>query len=449
MGAHAAAAARGGVRPTRGQGHHLAPASPPRHSAPTTTRGNALSATILRPARATGFGADAWRLLFAGFAIFTVRWGEALAGAVFVFQRTHAPFPVAMLMLLRLLPMALFGAPIGAWAERFPHRPALALTILVMGASSAVLAYLGFAGRLQVWEVMAASFVNGLGWAADNPVRRVALGLAVGTERMGRAMSLDVAATTGSRMLGPAIGGALLAWGGIGSVFSLSVALYAAALAATLALPLLPAAGRGGVGVLAGIAAGLRLARRDARLFAVLLVTVIYNIFAWPFTSLVPVIASTDLHLGAAGTGVLASMDGVGALIGAVGLAAFVRRRQFAGAYMGGVISYTALLMVFALMPGPVLAGAALLATGLGGAGFSVMQATLVYLFAPAEMRGRMLGVLSVCIGAGPVGFLALGAAADAMGARAATLGTGALGLVALAASFPLWRVLLRGDAAG
>lgn len=368
---------------------------------------------------------------------------------MFVFQRTHAPFPVAMLMLLRLLPMALFGAPIGAWAERVPHRPALALTILTMGASSAALAGLGFAGRLQVWEVMAASFVNGLGWAADNPVRRAALGVAVGTERMGRAMSLDVAATTGSRMLGPAIGGALLAWGGIGSVFSLSVALYAAALAATLALPLLPAVGRGGVGVLAGIAAGLRLARRDARLFAVLLVTVIYNIFAWPFTSLVPVIASTDLHLGAAGTGVLASMDGVGALIGAVGLAAFVRRRHFAWAYMGGVISYTALLMVFALMPGPVLAGAALLATGLGGAGFSVMQATLVYLFAPAEMRGRMLGVLSVCIGAGPVGFLALGSAADAVGARAATLGTGALGLVALAASFPLWRVLVRGDAPG
>ncbi|MGC8474873.1 MAG: MFS transporter [Acetobacteraceae bacterium] len=421
----------------------------PAVSAVTTARGNALSATTLRPARAAGFGAEAWCLLFAGFAIFTVRWGEALAGAVFVYQRTHAPFPVAMLMLLRLLPMALFGAPIGAWAERVAHRPALALVVLVMGASSAALAVLGFAGRLQVWEVGAASFVNGLGWAADNPVRRAALGVAVGTERMGRAMSLDVAATTGSRMLGPAIGGALLAWGGIGAVFTLSVALYATALAAILALPWREAAGRSGAGVLAGIVAGLRLARRDARLFAVLLVTVIYNVFAWPFTSLVPVIATTDLRLGAAGTGVLASMDGVGALIGAVLLAAFVRRRHFAAAYMGGVIAYTALLMLFALMPSPLLAGAALLATGLGGAGFSVMQATLVYLFAPADMRGRMLGVLSVCIGAGPVGFLALGAAADAIGARAATLGTGALGLLALALSFPVWRAILRPAAAG
>ena len=422
---------------------------PPRSHAPLSRARNpprnALSATSLRraPPRAAAYGADVWRLLFAGFAIFTVRWGEALASAVFVFQRTHAPFLVAMMMLLRLLPMGLFGAPIGAWAERFPHRTALALTIVILGAASASLAVLGFAGHLTVWEVGVASFVNGLGWAADNPVRRVALGAAVGNERMGRVMSLDVAATTGSRMLGPAIGGTLLAWGGIGSVFTLSVALYATALAATLAVRGGRVAGMAAGGpVLAGIVTGLGVARRDPRLFGVLLVTVIYNVFAWPFTSMVPVIAETNLHLGAAGTGVLASMDGVGALLGAIALAAFVRRRQYACAYLGGVISYTALLMVFALMPNPILAGVALVATGLGGAGFSVMQATLVYLFAPAEMRGRMLGVLTVCIGAGPIGFLALGWAANLFGARAATLGAGALGLAALAVTFPWWRAI-------
>ena len=409
---------------------------------------NALSSIPHRPAprAAPGFargsaGADFWRLLFAGFAIFTVRWGETLAAAVFVFQRTHSPFLVAMMTMLRLLPMGLFGAPIGAWAERVPRRAALAATILAMGATSAILAGLALAGRLAVWELAVGSFVNGLGWAADNPVRRVAMGEAVGSERMGRAMSLDVAATTGSRMLGPAIGGALLAAGGIGAVFALSVLLYATALAASL----MTAAGEAplphsGASVLGGIVEGLRCVRRDRRLFGVLTVTVIYNVFAWPFTSMVPVIATTDLHLGAAATGVLASMDGVGAFIGAILLAVLLRRRHFARAYMGGVISYTVLLMVFAVTPRPFLAGAVLVATGLGGAGFSVMQATLVYLFAPAEMRGRMLGVLSVCIGVGPVGFVLIGLAADAVGARAATLGTGAAGLVALALTWPWWR---------
>jgi MFS family permease len=81
-----------------------------------------------------------------------------------------------------------------------------------------------------------------------------------------------------------------------------------------------------------------------------------------------------------------------------------------------------------------------LLLTGLGGAGFSTMQATLVFLASPPEMRSRLLGVLSMCIGAGPIGFIALGMLADAIAAHWATAATGAAGLVALALTRPLWR---------
>jgi hypothetical protein len=81
-----------------------------------------------------------------------------------------------------------------------------------------------------------------------------------------------------------------------------------------------------------------------------------------------------------------------------------------------------------------------LLLTGLGGAGFSTMQATLVYLAAPPEMRSRILGVLSVCIGVGPIGFVALGLLADAIGARWATTAMGSVGLLSLVLARPLWR---------
>ena len=406
-----------------------------------------MSTARTRPApRASGrpfafAGIEFWRLWYAGLAVFTVRWGENLACAVFVYQRTHSPFLVSMMTMLRLLPMGLFGAFLGAWAERFERRAALIAMILAMAASSAVLAALAFAGRLEIWELAVASFINGIGWAADNPVRRVAMGEIVGSEHMGSAMSIDVMANNGSRMLGPAIGGALLAAAGMGGVFSLSVVLYASALMAVLPLAYRNAhAPRRGVSVLAGIAEGLRLVRRDRRLIGVLVVTVIFNIFAWPFTSMVPVIAQGNLHLGAAATGVLSSMDGAGALLGAIVLALGVRRRHYAAAYMGGILSYTALLIGFALMPNAWAAGAALLATGIGGAGFSVMQATLVYLLAPPEMRSRLLGVLSVCIGLGPIGFVHIGLLANWIGARGATVATGIEGLVALALTWRWWR---------
>src|SRR5260370_41587174 len=82
--------------------------------------------------------------------------------------------------------------------------------------------------------------------------------------------------------------------------------------------------------------------------------------------------------------------------------------------YIGSVASYLVLLIGFALVPNVPLAGTALLLTGLFNAGFSVMQATLIYLAAPAEMRSRMYGVLSVCIGISPLRFLWLGPVAYA-----------------------------------
>lgn len=143
------------------------------------------------------------------------------------------------------------------------------------------------------------------------------------------------------------------------------------------------------------------------------------------------------LGLGPEGIGVLASMDGIGAFCGAILLALCRRPAWHARAYLGGVTAYMAMLVMFALAPTPAIAGGALL---LGGAGFSTMQATLVFLASPPEMRSRLLGVLSMCIGAGPIGLVALGLFADPIGAHWATAATGAAGLVALALTWPLWR---------
>ena len=71
------------------------------------------------------------------------------------------------------------------------------------------------------------------------------------------------------------------------------------------------------------------------------------------------------------------------------------------------------------------------------------MQTTLIYLYAPPDMRSRMLGLLSVCIGVGPIGFLHLGLLADAIGAQWATVVTGIETLLALALTWRWWRVLL------
>jgi predicted MFS family arabinose efflux permease len=387
---------------------------------------------------------DFWRLWYAGLIVFVVRWLETLAVAVFVYRATGSPFLVAMMTMLRLLPMGLFGAVLGAVAERIERRTAQIGVIALMGCSSAALAVLAYAGHLAVWQLALASFINGIGWATDNPVRRVMIGEVVGSQQMGVAMSIDVGTNNASRMLGPTMGGILFATVGVGGAFVLSVLLYSTSLFAVLGLRYRNRqAPRDGGSVLARMRDGLALVRQDRRLIGTLVITVIYNVFAWPFTSMVPVIAQDRLHLTPEWIGIMASMDGVGAFIGATVIALFVGPRRYARTYLGGVLAYMVMLTVFALVSRPITAGLALVFAGMGGAGFSIMQATLVYLAAPPEMRSRVLGVLSVCIGIGPIGFVHLGLLADAIGAPWATATTGIEGLLALALTFRWWRVIL------
>ncbi|MSP03099.1 MAG: MFS transporter [Acetobacteraceae bacterium] len=385
---------------------------------------------------------DFWRLWYVGLVISTVRWLETVAVGVVVYQRTESAFVVAMMTMLRALPMALFGAFLGALAERFDRKYTLIAVVMLMSGTSTILAVLAWTGHLEVWHLGLAGFVNGCGWSTDNPVRRMMMGEVVGREHMGTAMAVDVGAGNASRMAGPAAGGFLLAAAGIEGAFLLSVLMYASAIAATLTVRsrIPPAAGSGAV--VARMAEGLTFVRGDKRLIGTLVVTVTFNVFAWPFTSMIPVIGRDRLFLGPEGVGILTSLEGIGSFAGAMLLAVWLTPKWYGRAYLGGVIAYMITLIVFALTTDPVIAGVALLLTGLGGAGFSTMQATLVYLAAPPEMRSRILGVLSVCIGTGPIGFIWLGWLADQIGAHHATAVTGAIGLLALAATWRWWRTV-------
>ena len=383
---------------------------------------------------------DFLRLWVAGISVFVVRWLETLAVGVFAYQVTGSAFIVAVLTMLRLLPMALFGAVLGAIAERMDRRAALFAIIASQAVTSAVIAALALFDAVAVWHLGVASFMNGIAWASDNPVRRAMIGQVAGPARMGTAMSIDVASSNGSRVLGPTLGGGLLAAVGLDGAFLLSVAIYLPALVAVLRLPRTPPAGGATLSVLASIAEGFAFLRQEPRLVGTLLVTLLFNLFGWPFTSMIPVIGQDRLGLGPGGIGVLASLDGLGSFLGAVTIALLARQAQYKTIYLGGISLYFAMLAAFALAPGPLLAGLALLLVGFGGAGFAIMQPTLVFLATPPEMRSRVLGLLSVCIGLGPIGFLALGGLAEWVGAPAATAAMGLSGLAALALTRRWWR---------
>ena len=386
---------------------------------------------------------DFRRIWTVGLVLFTVRWLEMIAFGVYTYAETDSAFIVAMVTMLRLLPMALFGAFIGAYAERMERRTALLIVLGMLLLGETALAISALSGHLTVWQVALATFINGIGWAADNPIRRVMIGQAAGLERMNIAMSIDVGANNASRALGPTVGGALLAWIGMEGALALGTVLYCVALAVLLRLgqrnP--PASTRPGR-VWTTIREGIAFAAQNPALRGILWVTVVYNLFGWPFTGMIPVIGRDSLDLGPQGVGLLASMDGIGAFAGALCMARWSRAGNFRLSYVGGCMIYMAAIAAFALSPGFISASLALFLTGFFGTGYTVMQATLTYRAAPPAMKSRMLGVLSVCIGLGPIGFVVLGVLADHIGAPHATALCAAAGVLVLALTGRIWRAI-------
>jgi MFS family permease len=385
------------------------------------------------------------RLWVVGGLVSLIRWLEILAFAVFTYDHTQSALWVASLMMLRMLPLAVFGLALGALAARVSRRAVLLATHALLLASCLVLMLLALLGAIEVWHLAAASALHGTVWACDMPMRRGLMGDIAGPGRVAQAMSLDAVTANACRLVGPMLGGLLIARGGLPVVFLANAVLYLPVLFALLRLrepPVERLHTRLSLRTL--LSGGFQAARESPLLRAALWLTILFNLFAWPVLSMVPVIGREQLRLDPQGVGVLASLDGVGSLIGALVLSTAAGRLRQGPVYLGAVVAFLLLQMVLAWSPVALLTGLALLLLGLVQAGFAVMQTTLVYTATAEARRPEAMGLMTMCIGASPLGFLAVGALAERLGAPGATLLCGVCGLLGVALTWPVCRACLR-----
>lgn len=385
------------------------------------------------------------KLWLVGMLVSLIRWLEILAYAVFTYDHTQSALWVASLMTLRMLPLALFGLALGALAARVSRRRVLLLSHAALLAISLVLLLLSAFGTVQVWHLALASALHGTVWACDMPMRRALMGDIAGPGRVAQAMSLDAVTSNACRLLGPALGGFLIAHGGLTAVFLVIALIFVPVLLALerLVEPRVePADHKLSFGAM--LTGGFQAARESPLLLATLWLTILFNLFAWPVLSMVPVIGREQLQLDPQGVGLLASLDGIGALLGALLLSTIASRLPHGPVYLVAVVGFMLLQMLLAWSPLVLVAGLALFALGVMQAGFAVMQTTLVYTATSDARRGEAMGLMTMCIGASPLGFLGVGFLAEQLGAPVATLVCGVCGLVGVALTWPLCRACLR-----
>jgi len=396
------------------------------------------------PALALLADANYLRVFGVGLLANTMRWLEILVIGVYAYQESNTPFVVAAMLFIRMSPNIVFGALVGAYAERFDRRLALTIGLAASVLGMATLALLSALEVIALWHVAIGAFVSGLFWVLEYPTRRTLLGEIAGLSRLGAAMGFDSACIHATRMLGPAIGGWLFEQFGLTGPYVFGVIIYALALLALLTLryratdEVAPA--QGVIGILRD---GFAHLRGNRVLTAVLVVTMLVNFFGFSYTSMLPVIGEDKFSLSAFPIGIMASMEGAGAMLGGLLVATLSKPHHFTRIYVAGSFVFFVMIATFSVMSGFSASLPVLLVGGLGIAAFSSMQTALVFSVSPPDMRRRIMGVLVVCIGAGPLGILHTGLLAELLGADVAIRLIAFEGMVALAACLWRWPELL------
>ena len=404
------------------------------------TRGNARSNPLALMGERTFFA-----LWLTGAIVAVVRWLEVLAVGVFVFDLTGSPLVVSFLLLIRMVPMSAVGFWVALLAEKVGPRRLLLAMLGTMIPVSSILAALVDRGAVEIWHLSVGAVLGGCLQAADMPVRRLMLGEAAGLARIGAAMALDSSTNHITRLLGPMLGGVLLATVGLQGAFVMSAAFYAVGVGLLWTLRVGgPSRVASGASFWRNLIEGVRLVRENRMLAGFLWVTVIYNICGFPFLSMVPVIGKDMLGMGPVAVGLLAGAEGAGAFLGAMFVAVFARTPWFLGIYLYGTTLALVMILVFGLSNTALLSSLAMPIVGLGAAGFGSMQSAVVFASAPPHLRGRLMGVLVVCIGVSPLGYLQLGLLAEWFGASAAVAIVAVEGLAALALVVRRWPELRR-----
>ena len=366
------------------------------------------------------------------------RWTELLVVGVYAHQQTGSPFLVAAMMFANQAPNALFGAFTGALAERFDRRTLLLFGLAFMCVLAITMGMLAWTGALELWHLAIATFLSGTVWTTEYPVRRTLLGDIAGIGRSATAITFDIATGTGLMFAGPIIGGLLMRDVGIQGFYLMSLVCFVVAGLLIARVKFRSEfSGSGHPHLLTVVAEGFRHARHNPPVAGVLVITVLLNFFGYSFISMLPVIGAEKLHLGPALIGILMSMEGAGALVGLTLITIYVDQRIYMRLFVIGTVSLLAAVLVFSTLPWLWPCLLVLFIGGLGEAGFTSMQPTILFIAAPPEMRRRIMGMLVMCIGAGPLGMLHTGAIAEWLGADVAVGVIAIEGLVAISAC--LW----------
>ncbi len=362
-------------------------------------------------------------------------WMQTVAVGILVTARTGQPSWTALVAAAAFLPIGVLSPLGGVMADRLDRRRWLLATTAGETVFATVLTVLAATDHATPAVVTLLVFGAGAMAAVGFPAYQAMLPDLVPTADLGAAISLSSAQFNLGRVMGPALAGLAIVAGGYSWAFAINAASFAAVMAALVVVRLPPVVMSGRrESVTRRLLEGARAtAANPPCRFAVLVISVV-ALTASPFIALVPAVALKVFGSKAAGTSVLITAQGAGAVIGALALTPLVRRYGRRQILIADLVAVCIVLIAYGLAPDLWLGAAAILLVGATYLGVLAGCNTIIQVHAPRAFRGRMLGIFMMALGVlYPLGALAQGAIADRVGLRTMTVAGAGLLLGAVA----------------
>jgi len=375
-------------------------------------------------------------LLASNFLWWQARWMESIVVGWLVLELTDSAWEVALVAFYRSIPFLLVGVFAGPIIDRYGRRNCILVAQGINFSISATVALLLWLDALAYWHIVTAALLMGTVWSIDWPARRSLIPDLVDKELTVDSMILEGMGQNVSRIVGPFASGALLATFGVtGSYIALAVTAGLAWLALLgLVNKEIPRTHMpDGRSPWHQIREGLRYTSQNQALLGVTIMTLIINMLVLTYIDLLPVFARDVLGQGPLGLGLLSAGGGLGAFIGLLIIGRLRGRISNGWILLGGTFAQCLLLILFANSPFYLLSLSFVILSAMGRASFGVMQSAIVLLASSDEMRSRVMGVMVLAIGLGPIGRLIIGALAENFGAPFAVTTLCAVAAVAIA----------------
>jgi MFS transporter, DHA1 family, staphyloferrin A biosynthesis exporter len=375
-----------------------------------------------------------YRLLWFGTVISSSGdWMDQIALNWLVYQLSGSAVHLALLNLARLAPIFVFTLVGGVIADRAERRRLLFITQAVAMLLALMLATLTVTGLVQIWMVIVIAVGRGIVLSFNQPARQSLISELVPREDLKNAIALNSATLNLTRVLGPTIGGILIATVGVAGAFYLNAITFLAVLYA-LTLMRFPdrTPRQAKASLLADLAGGLSYLNQRPTLRTLVLLALLPMVLGMPYMTMLTVFASDVLQVGGGGLGLLTACSGIGAVGGALWVAGNAHRLRLGRLMFFGLIGFGATLVVFSLSPWFWVSVVALVAVGAAQQIYMASNNALLQTHVEEEFRGRIVSTLFLNRSMVPLGTVLASIGTTLVGVQA-TSAVMAAGLLVLA----------------